>query len=221
MGISLEKKVAIIEAVARARNIPDTKLAVKAAIDISGSMSDEFGDGTVQEAVDRFLAVGVKFDDNQSIEMYAFGSGSVRLDDVTPAQFGNYVKSTFLPQAKASGYLWSGTDYSKCLALVAKDTKPAMFGFGKKQAPSYLMFMTDGQTNDKAAAEKQIEKLGQQNVYVQLIGLGRDDFSWLQLMGDRYDHVGFVTIPNLSSMTDEQLYDKLLTDELADWIRTR
>jgi hypothetical protein len=40
-------------------------------------------------------------------------------------------------------------------------------------------------------------------------------------MGMLYSHVGFVTLPDLGKMTDEQLYDALLTDELAGWIRTR
>lgn len=219
MTVSLAKKVEAVDNVAFARGFPDIKVAVKCAIDVSISMEDEFRDGIVQEVTDRFLAVGVRFDDNQSIEMYAYGTDARRLRDVTPEQFGSYINRTFIPEAQNAGVWMSGTNYGRAFALVAKDTKPKFFGFGKKSAPSLLLFQTDGDTADEAGAEAQLVKLGEQNVYVQLIGVGTNRFSWLQRMADKYEHVGFITIPNLRVVSDEQLYEQLLTKELATWLR--
>lgn len=237
MSISLDKKVSLVKAITTRRKIPDgAVMQVKSCIDISGSMRGMFDRGVVQELVDRLLAVAVRFDDNQSIESYAFGSGAVMLEDIKPEHFGSYVTKKFLPQAGNSGHLWSGTNYAKALQLILNDGKadaPAPSGgflsglFGKKKevaasvsAPTYLMFITDGDTSDESASEKMLAALGEQNTYVQLIGIG-PGLNWLQKMGDKYDHVGFVTLPNLSTMTDEQLYEELLTEELATWITTR
>lgn len=216
MPLDLTKKVDLVKAITAQRNFPATKVAVKAATDISLSMQHLFKNGTVQEVTDRMLAVAVRFDDNQSIESYAYGSAAVRLADVTPADFGNYINTKFLPEAERSGQLWSGTDFGAAFKRIAKDCKG---GFFKKAGPSYLMFGTDGQTYDKVDAEKQLQVLGENNVYVQLIGIGRDDFGFLKDMADKYDFVGFVHLPNIEGMTDEQLYDQLLTDELATWLR--
>lgn len=221
----LETKVDLVKQVQVARNIPDsTKLEVKTCIDISGSMSNLFANGTVQEVVDRLLAVAVRFDDNASLESYAFGSGAVQLTNVTPADFGGYVDNTFLPQARKSGYLWSGTDYASAMQLIIKDSSGGGFmGFGsKKPKPSYLLFITDGDTSDERSAENRIIELGKKNHYVQLIGIGRGSrFAFLNEMADKYDHVGFVTFPNVEAMSDEQMYNELLSDELATWIRSR
>lgn len=226
MGISLEKKVDLVKEVLARRHVPESiKLQVKSCIDISGSMQGLFKRGTVQELVDRLLAVAVRFDDNQSIESYAFGSGAVQLNDIKPSMFGNYVDSKFLPEAEKSGHLWSGTSYSRALQLIMKDGKKGgFFGFGaKKPEPTYLLFITDGDTNgDEAASEKLLQDFADQNTYVQLIGVGSGSrFSFLNRMADKYDHVGFVTFPRLESVSDEDMYDQLLTDELATWINAR
>jgi len=225
MGISLEKKVELVNEVLARRHVPtNIKLQVKSAIDISGSMCGMFNDGTVQELTDRLLAVAVRFDDNQSIESYAFGSGAVQLGDIKPTMFGNYVDNYFLPEAEKSRYLWSGTDYASALKLIMKDGGgKGFFGFGaKKPEPTYVMFITDGDTENERESEKLLAEFEKQNTYVQLIGIGRGSrFGFLKEMADKYDHVGFVTFPNLEQVSDEEMYDQLLTDELATWIRAR
>jgi len=223
MSISLEKKVDLVKAVLAKRSVPDNvSLQVKAAIDISGSMQPMFANGTVQELIDRLLAVAVRFDDNQSIEAYAFGSGALRLRDIQPDMFGSYVSRVFLPEAQQSRFMWSGTQYASALSMILRDVKPGLFGFGRKVKPSYLMFVTDGDTSDERETEELLKKLGEQNVYVQLIGIATGSrFAFLKRMGDKYDHVGFVTLPNLATMTDEQLYEALLSEELATWIQSR
>ncbi len=230
MGISLEKKSEIVRLTLEKRNIPTSVvMQVKSCIDISGSISNLFSNGTIQELVDRLLAVAVRFDDNQSLESYAFGSGAVRLSDIKPSMFGSYVNSIFLKEADRSGYLWTGTMYSKALKLIRKDSAPAASGgflggmFGKKAPkpmPTYLMFITDGETNgDENDTESLLKEMASELIYVQFIGVGRSNFSFLSRMGDRYDHVGFVTFPDMASTTDEAMYDTLLSGELATWIR--
>lgn len=224
MPISLEKKTEIVKVILEKRNVPaNIVMQVKAVVDVSASMRHLFDNGTVQEMVDRLLAVGVRFDDNQSIEAYAFGSGACQLSDIKPEMFGSYVDRHFLPEAKNSGCLWTGTDYASALKLVAKDSggKKGFFGFGKKEAqPTYLMFVTDGASMNEDAAERLLQEMASQKIYVQFVGIGSpSNFRFIERMGDKYDHVGFVSIRDIENTSDEQLYEALLTEELATWIK--
>ena len=223
MAVNLEKATATMNEVLARRNVPaKISLAVKLAIDVSGSMTSRFSNGTVQNVVDRLIPVAMRFDDNQSIEAYAFSDSAKRLPEIKASMFGSYVNNHFLPDAKS--VLWGGTDYTKPLKLVEKDSKTPLFGFGKKPQPGYLLFVTDGDTNrdDQRSAEQVIISLREKNTYVQLIGVGRQaTFDFLKQMADKYDHVGFVTFPSVETVTDEAMYNDLLSDELATWISTR
>ena len=102
-----------------------------------------------------------------------------------------------------------------------------MFGFMKKKpasVPSYLMFITDGDTDqtDQRTAEALLKEMASSNIYIQLIGVGRGArFTFLKDMADKYDHVGFVTFPDLDRVTDDQMYEQLLSEEACEWMKTR
>lgn len=237
MALSLEKKTEIVRLQLEKLQVPDNIIMqVKSCIDISGSIQPLFNNGTIQEVVDRLLAVAVRFDNNQTLESYAFGSGAVRLSDITPNQFGSYINKTFLPEARSSGYLWSGTSYSTALSMIRKDMagdstpkSKGLFGglFGKKteesapvNLPTYLMFITDGETGgDESTTEEIVKNLASKKIYIQFIGVGRANFRFIDRLGDDYDHVGFVSFPNVSTLSDQDMYKHLLTQELADWIK--
>jgi len=221
MGLSLEKKTELVRLSLAKRNVPSgIQLAVKAVIDVSVSFQPLFGDGTVQELVDRLIPVGVRFDDDGSIESYAFGTDAKKLNDITAKDFGHYIDNKFLKEVPED-ILWSGTRYSTALKLVNKGLGGGFFG--KKVKPSYVMFITDGDTNgDERDTEEIIKKMADRQVYIQLIGVGRGStFDFLKLMADLYDHVGFVTFPDLARTSDETLYTELLGEELCEWVKLR
>lgn len=223
MPLSLEKKTELVTLSLAKRSVPPSiKMAVKLFLDVSGSMQDEYRDGLVQELTDRLLPIGMRFDDNQSIDCVAFGSSAKEVAPIKVSDFGNYINRKFLPALQDSSVLWSGTSYSRALT----NLKPSGFmsGLFKKSyaSPTYAMFVTDGDTQgDEAATQKILESLADKNVYVQLIGLGTGStFSWLKRWADMFDHVGFVTFPNLA-IGDEAMYNQLLTDELCTWVKER
>jgi hypothetical protein len=223
MAVNLEKATASMEQVLQRRDVPaKIKMAVKLCVDVSGSIQPLFRNGTVQNVIDRLIPVGMRFDDNQSIEAYAFSDSAKRLDDIKVSMFGTYVERQFMPQAQS--VLWGGTNYTKPLSMVAKDSKTPLFGFGKKPPPGYLLFITDGDTgpNDERDAEEVLQDLAKKNVYVQLVGVGTQaTFSFLKRMAKKYDTVGFVTFPSVERVTDDEMYNDLLSDELADFINGR
>lgn len=227
MALSLEKKSELVRLNLAKRQVPtDIKIAVKAVIDVSGSMRHFFDDGTMQELFDRLIPVGMRFDDNQSLEAFAFSDTVKKVSDIRVADFGSYV-SKFLSEARR-GPLWGGTKYSQALEAVLEDLNPKktwgqMFGLGKPQAikPSYIKFITDGDTmGDQDATERLLEKLGNFKCYVQLIGIGHgSSFGDLQMWAKEFDHVGFVTFPDLENTSDQQMYEQLLSVEFCNWIK--
>lgn len=56
---------------------------VALAMDYSGSMSNLFRNGSVQETVSRLLPIALRFDDNGELESWLFSNGSERLAAVT------------------------------------------------------------------------------------------------------------------------------------------
>jgi hypothetical protein len=226
MGLSLEKKSELVRLNLEKRKVPaGIKLAVKTVIDVSGSIKPYFDNGTMQELVDRLIPVGMRFDDDGAIESYAFGSRVQKLRDITTRDFGNYIKDSFKQEVR-DDVLWTGTSYSNALSLVDKNLGGGggFLGFGaKKLKPSYMMFITDGDTQgDERETDHLLAKMADKKVYIQMIGVGRgSNFTFLNNMADKYGHVGFVTFPALERTTDEAMYEALLGEELCGWIKVQ
>ena len=233
MALSLEKKTELVRLTLEKRNVlPNVVMQVKSVMDVSGSIKRMFDDGTIQELFDRLLAVANRFDDNQTLESFAFSDECVRLSDITPSQFGSYVSSTFIKEAQQhSDLLWGGTNYGAALETILTDMQPGKVSgffkglFGKKKeaptssnVPTYLLFVTDGDTSSESFAAKMLGDLADKNTFVQFIGVGNQSFSFLSEMDKLYSHVGFVTFPDLAHTSDQSMYEQLLTNKLATWI---
>ena len=61
--------------------------SVGLCMDISGSMSPLFQNGTVQAVIERTLGLGLNFDDNGAIDLFAFGVQAHDLGELHPEQF--------------------------------------------------------------------------------------------------------------------------------------
>src|SRR5699024_6877915 len=71
--IDLTKKAKVL---LEKKQIFGEKAQIVLILDISGSMRPLYKNGTVQELVNRLLAIGMNMDDNKSIEVFVFGSGA-------------------------------------------------------------------------------------------------------------------------------------------------
>lgn len=227
MGLSLEKKQELVRLSLEKRNVPtDVKLAVKMVSDVSGSMRSLYNNGVMQELVDRLIPVAMRFDDNGELESFAFGDRAVEMDaPITDADFGNYIGKKFLVNVP-NGVLWSGTKYSEALKAIEESVNPKrtfmqMFAKKSNAQPSYILFQTDGETNgDEEQTERILERLGKLKCYVQFIGVGNAHFGFLREMADQFDHVGFVTFPDLANTSDQAMYEALLSEEVCSWIKS-
>lgn len=122
MALSLEKKAEKVKLQLKKMGVPDSLIArVKFMLDCSGSAIHMFDDGTMQELTDTILPIGMRFDDNASIEMYAFGGDAAKLEDVTEKDFGGYIRNKYIPQASSAGVYATGTDWASPAKLMQEE----------------------------------------------------------------------------------------------------
>ena len=86
---------------------------------------------------------------------------------------------------------------------------------------SFIIFITDGNNSDKAAAKAVLTEASHYNLFWKFVGIGDEQFEFLQrlddLKGRFIDNANFVSISDLSGIDDRTLYSMLL-EEYADWL---
>ena len=113
----LKKKVGIV---LEKRKLPKITSEVKFALDISGSMETLYKNGTVQNLVDRCLAVATQFDDDGSMEAWTFSGGFDRLEAITEAHHEGYVNKRIMNNGSISK--WGGTAYAPVCRDILNET---------------------------------------------------------------------------------------------------
>lgn len=183
-------------------------MAVKLAVDKSGSMDDEFRCGWVQDTIDLFLAAAMKFDDDGKMEVGFFNTSFERTPDATVDDHGVYVRKH---RISAGG----GTCFADAIkGLKGSASKRGFFGFGtpKPATPTYLALITDGDNNDRHEFEAQLDSL--ENTFVQIVAIGTGcNTRYLDMIAAKYDTVEVLYIPNPKAVDQNKFYELLLNEE--------
>lgn len=203
VNLSKESKVDLTKHTAR----------VALATDYSGSMSGVFDNGSLQRTVSRLLPIALKFDDNGGLESWLFSNGYKSLAVVAENNYKNYVKNVM----QKSGMSMGGTEYAPVLRDMVryyKDVEPSA-------TPAFIIFITDGENEDKSRTDEIILELSKYNIFVQFIGIGREKFEYLKrldnLKGRKHDNTGFTAVEDMDKLNDEQLYTEILR-QYKDWL---
>lgn len=81
-----------------------------------------------------------------------------------------------------------------------------------------IFFQTDGENMDTSAVRSLLNKHRNTPVYWFMVGVGNANFKFLKDLAKEYDNVDFIGIADLS-LSDEELYDKLLSEEFGEWVK--
>ncbi|MEX3713401.1 VWA domain-containing protein [Cytobacillus horneckiae] len=220
--IDLSKKAKVV---LEKKKVFGEKAQVIVALDISGSMSHLYSNGTVQELADRLLGIGMNMDLDKSIDIYAFGERSHEVGEAKESNHQGFVSNMM----RKLSFEWS-TNYAGVMQkVIDKSSVKKATGLGKffskkpeaPDVPTLVFFITDGDNHDKAAAEKLIKESSNQAIFWQFVGIGNASFNFLQKlddMGGRFiDNANFFAVDDLRNITDEELYERLL-NEFPQWI---
>jgi stress response protein SCP2 len=222
------------------------KAKVCLCLDISGSMSPLYSKGLVQAFAERILALGCRFDDDGEIDVFLFGINAHQPDTMTISNSRQYVT-----QMLRNYPLEGGTRYAKAMAAIRQFYFPNTNAKGNapqvtpSDMPVYVMFVTDGDTENTAAVEAEVRASSYEPLFWQFMGIGKgsrpkqqskfssmfggssttsgpSDFPFLEkldnLSGRLIDNANFFSVAAPNEHSDDDLYD-LLMGEYPGWLK--
>jgi len=183
---------------------------VNIMVDISGSMSHMFSSGRVQEVLERLFPIALTLDDNKELDVWVFNNSSSHINpSVRMDNFSNYI-STYFPS------VGGGTSYSPVMNDVVRVSGE------DNSIPCFNIMLTDGDNGDKIDTEAFIKSVSNKHHFWQFVGLGSESFYFLEkldtLPGRIIDNANFFSVNDISKLSDEHLYDKLLS-EFPSWLK--
>jgi vWA found in TerF C terminus/TerD domain len=205
------------------RNLDGHEAIVGLCMDVSGSMGDMFQDGTVQTVIERVLGLGLNFDDNGAIDIFAFAAQSQYIGELRHDRFPG--AAAWIQREEECG---GTTSYAPAIWKIlehygyAKNGKPLTEVKLPAQRPVYLLFITDGGNDDKNPSKAAIEAAARFPVFFQFIGIGGAEFPFLErlddLKGRFLDNVDFFEMNNPAQVPESELYDKVMA-EYPKWLQ--
>ncbi|MCC5608541.1 TerD family protein [Nostoc sp. CHAB 5834] len=222
-------------------NLANHKAKVVLCLDISGSMSSLYSSGKIQRFAEKILALGCRFDDNASIDIFLFGAKTHNVGAMTIENF-----KSFIPNLLKQYPLEGGTYYGKAINMIRNIYFPISKKSSKKNdiplnQSVYIMFVTDGATSDESQTEQYLKESSYEPIFWQFMAIGKSrkdikskgilgwlaqaktsDFTFLERldeMSDRYvDNCDFFSLEDPENIADQELYDLLMT-EYPNWLK--
>ena len=219
--VSLEKKlekaphlVSLVKPLVfelKKKNLETTVARVGLVLDISGSMSQRFKNGTVQEIVNKTLPLAVQFDDDGELDFWYYGTTARRMKSVN---LDNYMEAVPADWKRLMMELGGRNNEPTVLKMVVDAYK-------NTKVPAYVLFITDGGVNNKKEIQNIITEASHLPIFWQFVGVGGQNYGILEkldTMTGRYvDNAGFFALDDFKKVSNEELYARLL-EEFPKWL---
>lgn len=194
------------------RNLETLVARVGLVMDISGSMTARFKNGTVQEIVNKTLPLAVQFDDDGELDCWYYGTTARRMDSVN---LDNYTKA--VPKEWKQLMLELGGCNNEPVVLrMVLDT------YRDTKLPVYVLFITDGGVSKKSEIQKIITEASKLPIFWQFVGVGGSGYGILEkldsMKGRYVDNAGFFALDDFKKVSNEALYARLL-EEFPKWLK--
>jgi stress response protein SCP2 len=211
--VSLAKKV---EVTLDKKGLLDVKARVWLVLDASGSMDNQYKKGRVQELVDRTVPLAVHFDDNEELDCWAFAAKPQKLSNVTLSNFNGFI------DRDSGGWRdWKvGGRYNEEPAVI----REAIDYYKKSgdRTPIYVVFVSDGGVHKNAEITKLMKEAASLPIFWQFVGIDGRNYGVLEkldtMTGRVVDNCGFFAIDDLHAISEEELYDRLMS-EFPMWLK--
>jgi stress response protein SCP2 len=193
-------------------NLTDTIARVALTLDISGSMTNSYGNGTVQKIVNKMLPIAVQFDDDGELDFWYYGSSPKRMPSVN---IGNYQGAVPRNWQKVMASLGYGNNECKVMQQIIDEYK-------KSELPAYVIFITDGGVGNANGIKRLLTEASHYPIFWQFVGISGSNYGVLKdldSMSGRYvDNANFFALDDFNKVSNSDLYDRLLT-EFPQWLR--
>jgi len=209
--IDLRKK--IVQITLEKKKLTHVTARVGIVLDISGSMVSLYRNGTVQEVVERILAVASKFDDNGMLDVWVYDTHFSRLPSVSEKDFDQYVERKILGNNNIHKF-GRNNELPVMEDVIRKYTVEE-----EAATPVFIIFINDGGV--VKPIKKVITAAAVQPIFWQFVGIGHSDFEVLKQLdtmeGRIVDNANFIHLDDIAAVSDELLYDQLL-NEFPSWL---
>lgn len=235
MAISLEKTTqSVLDRLNKTakKTLPPCDVAL--AIDVSGSMSRMYSDGTITETVQQLLAFANVVDPDKKLDVIGFSTQTKQFDDLPVTEFDSVQKHIKAITSWSGAF--GGTNYSQALTLACASPQQSPSPstgfmsrlFGAKPTPQPIVeqknkivfFITDGECFDEQQSRDVLMsvKNTHTHVYFQFVWLGSDTpHPFLQSIASDLPNAGVIAFRAIGQLSDDQIYDKILTEELVGY----
>lgn len=242
MGISLEKieqrAPSLLSLAKEASSALDksglngTVAKVALVLDYSGSMRNEYKNGSMQRLAEKVLALGTQLDDDGAIDLFVFDSHVAYLGEITLDGFKGSIDRL------TSGRKMGTTNYADAFLKVRDHfgfaptvEKRSLFGKvkltpnpnqGPANEPVYALFLTDGAPDSKPEAVRALTEVSTSPVFWKFLSIGPTAIPFLQKLDDldtRFvDNADYKHVGNVDNISEKDLFEMLL-DEYPSWVK--
>lgn len=215
--VSLAKKAQVV---LEKRGLLDTVARVGLVLDASGSMYYQYESGRVQEVVERILPLAVHFDDDGSLDTWAFAKQSRELTPVTLSNVDGYIDREWKGWRQWMDKLEASYNYEP--AVMRDVIGKYSGGFLRRSTlPAYVIFISDGGVGSDHEIEKLLVYSSKKPIFWQFVGIGGSGYGILErfdtMPGRKVDNCNFFALDDLRQIDEKMLYDRLL-GEFPNWI---
>ncbi|MGX1808079.1 VWA domain-containing protein [Nocardia sp. NPDC055321] len=213
--------------------VPQLTARVIIVLDASGSMAMLYSKQVVHRVVERMAAVAAQLDDNGTMAAWTFASNCARLPDLTiadlPQWLSLHVRGGEFKILPGSGRkkLQPGQIDMRKIGIQNEEQKViaevrAQVRHEPLPLPTLVLFFSDGGVYKNNEIEAELRAAVEEPIFWQFIGLGsKAGYGVLEqldtMAGRRVDNVGFFAVDDIDTVSDGELYDRLL-GEFPSWI---
>lgn len=194
------------------RNLLDVTANVALVMDISGSMSNSYRNGTVQEIVNKILPIAVQFDDDGELDFWYFADRCQRRPTVNMKNYEQAVPHDWDRLMSSLGY---GTNELVVMREVVAE-------FETSTLPAYVVFITDGGFYNRNAIKNFLIEASYLPIFWQFVGVSGSGYGLLEEldnMSGRYvDNANFFALDDFKTVPNQELYSRLL-NEFPAWLK--
>ena len=191
----------------------DTVARVGLVLDASGSMMSQYRTGKVQEVIERLLPLAVHFDDDAALDVWAFSSNTIALP---PATLNNY--ADFINTTEGGWRNWGMMSINN----EPKVIKQVIELYQQTQLPVLVIFISDGGVSRNKEIKDLLTGAACLPIFWQFVGIGGRNYGVLEqldtMAGRVVDNCGFFALDDLNSVSEQELYDRLLS-EFPLWLK--
>lgn len=208
--VSLLKKIDAAKiSLSKAPRMQGRKMAVRAYIDASGSMSGFYSNGVVQELTERALGFVLAMDSDGTVPIYTFSYKNVFRANVTVDNYRGIVSSKKF-------YDGGSTNLSDALVDLERQAMATV-------EPIYALIVTDGAPDNRNDVATRIKRLASYKVFVKILVVGDSTSAWNYVSnldnmteGRLLDNVDAQRVNDPSKLSDQEFAD-IMVEELDGW----